>query len=64
MNEAVLPNFDAPLPRWPRFLVKNSLRLRGRLVRLLPPRRRPHLLTRVRNRTYQKGYAIGELGAN
>lgn len=53
-----------PAPRWLRFLVTNSLRLRGRLVRLLPPRRRPHLLTRARNRTYRKGYVIGELGAN
>ncbi len=53
-----------PAPRWLQGLVRGSLRLRGRMIRLLPPRRKPHLLTRAGNRTYRKGYVIGELGAN
>jgi hypothetical protein len=45
-----------------RRLVEGALRLRGRVVRLLPPRRHPRLLTRKRHRTYPRGYAIEELG--
>lgn len=52
-----------PAPRWLQKIVRGSVWLRGRFVRILPPRRRPHLLTRVRNRTYREGYVIGELGA-
>lgn len=53
-----------PAPRALQFLVRNALRLRGRLIRLLPPRRRPRRLTQAKNRTYREGYVIGELGAN
>lgn len=53
-----------PAPKWLQGIVRGSLRLRGLLVRLLPPRRRPRLLTKERNRTYPNGYAISDLGAN
>lgn len=53
-----------PAPRWLQIVVRGSLRLRGRLVALLPPRRRPRLLTKMRNRTYPDGYYISELGAS
>lgn len=52
-----------PAPKWLQGWVRGAIRLRGRFVRLLPPRRRPRLLTRISNRTYPKGYTIAELGA-
>ena len=53
-----------PAPHWLQSMVHGSIGLRGRLVRLLPPRRHPHLITRKRTPTYPNGYQIGELGAN
>ncbi|MCW5924763.1 MAG: DUF2236 domain-containing protein [Saprospiraceae bacterium] len=52
-----------PAPRWLQHLVRGAVRLRGRLVRLLPPRREPRLLTKIPTPTYPGGYVIGELGA-
>lgn len=52
-----------PAPRWLQGMTRFNLKLRGRLVALLPPRRRPRLLTKSKNRTYSKGYVIAELGA-
>lgn len=52
-----------PAPRWLQVLVRGSIRLRGRLMAWLPPRRRPRLLTKMSNRTYPNGYVISELGA-
>lgn len=44
-------------------LVRGGMRLRGRLVRLLPPRRKPHLARDGRQvRGYPHGYRISELG--
>lgn len=54
----------APPPRWLVVLVEGALRLRARLLRLLPPRRRPRLISRRRSRTYPRGYRISELGAD
>jgi hypothetical protein len=51
-----------PAPRWLQQAAPAALRLRARLLRILPKRRRPHLLTRVRRPTYPKGYKIEELG--
>jgi hypothetical protein len=62
---------DAPLrqamgfPAPPQFLcslVRGMLRLRAGVLRWLPARRRPHLLTQVRRPTYPEGYEIEELG--
>lgn len=53
-----------PAPKWMQKYVRGSVWLRGRLVRLLPPRRKPRLMTKVYNRTYPNGYTIAELGAN
>jgi hypothetical protein len=52
-------------PRPPRIVtrgVEGALRARGRLVRLLPPRRRPKLRTQRRRRSYPDGYAVEALG--
>lgn len=52
-----------PAPRGLQHLVRGAMRLRGRLVRLLPPRRKPRLLTQIPTPTYPNGYVIEELGA-
>ena len=51
-------------PLWLQRSVRASVRMRGAAVGLLPPRRKPRLLTRISTPTYPKGYAIEELGAN
>jgi hypothetical protein len=53
--------FPKPLPGM-RDLVGGALRLRGFLVRWLPPRREPHFFTDNRNRTHPQGYEIARLG--
>ncbi len=63
---------DAPLrrafgypdpPRWVQGLARRSLRLRGRVVRLLPPRRRPYDPRRShRIRSYPGGFMVERLG--
>lgn len=42
--------------------VRAALRLRARILRVLPKRKRPHLITRVRRPTYPAGYRIEGLG--
>jgi hypothetical protein len=49
-------------PRWFRGLVELSLRIRARVIRLLPRRRRPRLITNERMRSYPGGYRLDELG--
>ena len=49
-------------PRWFRWLVELSLRIRGRVIQWLPRRRHPHLVTKERMRSYPMGYVIEELG--
>jgi hypothetical protein len=61
MRRAV--GFD-PAPAPVRALVLGGMALRRRLLRRLPPRRRPRLLTRQRHPTYPNGYRIEELGAD
>jgi hypothetical protein len=46
-----------------RRFVEGSLRLRARVVRGLPRRRRPRLLTETRHRSYPRGYRVDQLGA-
>ena len=45
-----------------RQMLRTSLKLRGRAVRWLPPRRQAHFFTDSRNRTYPNGYRVSELG--
>jgi hypothetical protein len=49
-------------PRLLRFAAVGGLRARARLVRVLPPRRRPRLRTQLRHRSYPQGYRLEELG--
>jgi hypothetical protein len=63
MDERLLDAFGFPHP--PRALqatVARALRARGRIVTLLPPRRRPRLRTRRRTRTYGRGWRLEALG--
>ena len=53
--------FPEPLPLT-RPMLRAGLKLRGRVVRWLPPRRVAHFFTDDRNRTYPEGYRISELG--
>jgi hypothetical protein len=45
-----------------RKFVAFALSMRGRIIRLLPPRQKPRLLTQAKNRTYPDGYEIEKLG--
>jgi len=63
LDEAMIAAFGFPQPLpLTRPLVQAALKLRGRAVRLLPPRREPHFFTDSRNRTYPRGYRISDLG--
>jgi hypothetical protein len=63
LDDAMLESFGFPKPLpGVRALSGAALRLRGRIVRALPPRRAPHFFTDDRNRTHPEGYAIGALG--
>lgn len=52
------PKASAPL----RYLVQATLRLRGKLMRYFPDRKKPHLGTKIIRPTYPEGYKIEELG--
>ena len=53
--------FPTP-PTWIQRTVMVAMRLRRTTLHLLPPRRRPHLLTEVRRPTYPEGYRVEVLG--
>jgi hypothetical protein len=63
LDDAMIRSFGFPQPLpFTRTLLRGALKLRGRLVRRLPPRRQAHFFTDDRNRTYPAGYRISELG--
>ena len=63
MDDPVIEGFGFPKPPpATRALVTSSLRLRARLLRLLPARRHPFLRTEMTHRSYPDGYRIEELG--
>jgi hypothetical protein len=63
LDDAVIEGFGfrRPSPVL-RSLVTGALRLRAKVLRLLPPRRRPRLRTEMRHRSYPDGYRIEDLG--
>jgi hypothetical protein len=64
LDEPVRAAHDWPHASPPmRWLVEGGLKARAVVLRYLPRRRRPHLLTEVRHATYRKGYRLKELGA-
>ncbi|HQR53983.1 MAG TPA: oxygenase MpaB family protein [Burkholderiales bacterium] len=63
LDDSLITAFGFPRPPpLMRRLVPAALRLRGGLVRYLPPRRRPRLRTEMRHPTYPDGYVIEGLG--
>jgi hypothetical protein len=63
MDEPLLAAFGFPEPGPAiRAIVTNALRLRSRVVRMLPERRAPRLRSEMRHRTYPSGYQTGQLG--
>ena len=63
MDEKMRDAFGFPPPRrllsW---MTIGGLKSRARVVRWLPPRRKPRLRTQMKHRTYPKGYHIEQLG--
>jgi hypothetical protein len=63
LDDAVVEGFGFPRSSpTMRRLVAGALRLRARLLRPLPKRRKPRLRTAIRHRSYPSGYRIEELG--
>jgi len=63
IDDVLLDAFGWPRPPgWLRSLASSGLRLRGRLVRLFGDRHQPRLRTRMRHRTYPRGYRVEDLG--
>lgn len=64
LDESLLRAFDYESPSpLTRTLVRGAVRLRGRAVRLMPPRRAPHQARQNREiKSYPKGYRVSELG--
>ncbi|MDX1487929.1 MAG: oxygenase MpaB family protein [Acidiferrobacterales bacterium] len=63
LDDAMLDafGFSRPVPGVRR-LIDGVLKLRGRIVRWLPPRRTPNFFTDRRNRTHPGGYEVDSLG--
>lgn len=57
----VAMGFPAP-PRWVEWMVLSGLALRARVLRLLPKRRKPRLITKRKRPSYPAGYQIARLG--
>jgi hypothetical protein len=53
-----------PPPRWARTLVDVALRLRAFVLRFMPRRHTPHLVTEERMRSYPGGYSLQDLGVS
>ena len=49
-------------PRWLERALVLGLRARARVLRIVPPRKKPRLITKRQRPTYPSGYRIGELG--
>ena len=63
LDDAMITSFGFPEPLpLTRPLLRASLKLRGRAVRWLPPRKTAHFFTDSRNRTHPDGYEISRLG--
>jgi hypothetical protein len=63
LDGRMLAAFGFPRPfKFMPPLARFALKARGKFVRFLPPRRKPHFFVDIPNRTYPKGYEIAELG--
>lgn len=65
MDDQLLDAVGLPRPHPAiRRAAESAVRLRSRIVRRLPPRRKPRLITQRRHSTYPNGYAIEDLGVH
>jgi mpaB/rubber oxygenase-like protein len=65
MDDQLLAAVGLPRPHpVVRSLMERAVRLRGRIVRRLPSRRTPRLITGRRHPTYPNGYTIEKLGVH
>ncbi len=63
LDDRMLEAFGFPRPfKFMPPLARFALKARGKFVRFLPPRRKPHFFVDIPNRTYPQGYEIAELG--
>jgi len=63
LDDPVLHALGLPKqPRWLTSFLESCLRTRARLLRLMPRRKNPRLLTETPHRTYPNGYLIDQLG--
>lgn len=63
MDDPLLEAFGFTKPHsFIRWGLQTGLKLFGKLLRFMPPRRTPYLLTEQPNRTYPDGYNVEELG--
>ncbi len=63
MDEPLRRVFGYPeAPGWAKALAVGGMKLRARIIRWLPPRRKPRLFTQERNPSYPHGYTIERLG--
>jgi hypothetical protein len=72
VHQVILAYMDDPLlnamgfqkpPAFVRWLCHDGLKLFGKFLWLVPPRRKPYLFTEVHNRTYPHGFKVADLGA-
>jgi len=63
LDDRMLEAFGFPRPfGFMPPLARFALKMRGKFVRFLPPRQKPHFFTDIPNRTYPQAYEISELG--
>lgn len=64
MDDALLNAMGFPKPHsFVRWLAHTGLKIFGRILRFMPPRRKPYLYTQEPNRSYPAGFKAEELGA-
>jgi hypothetical protein len=66
IDDRLLRATGLPIPStWLRRAVEGALKLRATVLRMLPGRKSPRLLTQMKSRTYPNGYAsVEQLGAD
>jgi hypothetical protein len=63
LDAPLIEAFGFPKPsRFLRWLVNGALKLRAKVLRVLPPRSKPRLRTEMKRGVYPQGYVIEQLG--
>ncbi len=66
IDDRLLNAVGLPIPpAWMRRMVEGTIRLRSASLKLMPRREQPRLLTKMKSRTYPRGYtSVEQLGAD